>query len=544
MQRRTFLGRLTGWGAGLLALAGGGVWWWQQKQPKSHFSGKLLGPDFKAGHRLRGKLIFSKPSLTEYYDCIIVGGGVSGLSAARWLQKNGMDNFRLLELENHIGGNAFSGENQFGKYPFGAHYLPVPNLNLKELLAFLEENKILTGYDEKGLPVFDETYLCAEPEERLYINGTWQEGLIPHFGVTDADKKQIDAFLAKIEEFRLATGTDGKPAFAIPIDNSSEDEKYRQLDNINMLQWLEKEGLKSDCVKWYAEYGCRDDYGTNLQHTSAWAGIHYFAARKAKAANAESHDVLTWSEGNHFLVKLLESSVKEKCLTGKMVYEVKLAGEEVWIHWIDIVSGKTGRYIAKTCIMATPQFINQRLLPVSTQRDTDFYKQFTYSSWIVANITVKGMGIEPGKPLSWDNVFYDSHSLGYVDASHQHFSLLTKERVLTYYYPLTATDSITARKTAYTNDWQQWRKVILEDLSKVHPWIEDEIISMDIWVWGHAMICPVPGFIWNKQRQQFGKSMDNKIFFAHTDLSGISIFEEAFYAGVRVGKSVVESVNV
>ena len=41
-----------------------------------------------------------------------------------------------------------------------------------------------------------------------------------------------------------------------------------------------------------------------------------------------------------------------------------------------------------------------------------------------------------GVPLSWDNVIYDSPSLGYVDATHQ--SLRTREdrSVWTYYFAL------------------------------------------------------------------------------------------------------------
>jgi hypothetical protein len=49
--------------------------------------------------------------------------------------------------------------------------------------------------------------------------------------------------------------------------------------------------------------------------------------------------------------------------------------------------------------------------------------------------------------------------------------------------------------------------------------------------WGHAMISPRPGFIWGSERQKAVKPY-RSIHFAHTDLSGIALFEEAFYHGL------------
>jgi predicted NAD/FAD-dependent oxidoreductase len=125
---------------------------------------------------------------------VIVGGGVSGLSAARWLKNEGVDNFVILDLEKTMGGNAVNGKNDVSSFPWGAHYIPTPNNNLTEYLSFLEESKVITGYDEAGLPVYNDYYLCSDPQERLYINGEWQDGLIPHAGVPDKDKQQIKVF--------------------------------------------------------------------------------------------------------------------------------------------------------------------------------------------------------------------------------------------------------------------------------------------------------------------------------------------------------------
>ncbi|ULT26378.1 NAD(P)/FAD-dependent oxidoreductase [Sphingobacterium sp. E70] len=79
---------------------------------------------------------------------LILGAGVTGLSAAYRLQQRGMNDFLLLDMESEVGGNARHGENAYSRYPLGAHYLPIPNASNKELLRFLEESKIIVGWTE------------------------------------------------------------------------------------------------------------------------------------------------------------------------------------------------------------------------------------------------------------------------------------------------------------------------------------------------------------------------------------------------------------
>ena len=105
---------------------------------------RLSGTNHILGHRLRVKN-FPKPSKEITIPYLIIGGGISGLSAARQLTKKGITDFLMVELEDHLGGNSSNGENQYSKYPLGAHYLPLPNLEDKALLQFLEEEKIKTN---------------------------------------------------------------------------------------------------------------------------------------------------------------------------------------------------------------------------------------------------------------------------------------------------------------------------------------------------------------------------------------------------------------
>ena len=80
--------------------------------------------------------------------------------------------------------------------------------------------------------------------------------------------------------------------------------------------------------------------------------------------------------------------------------------------------------------------------------------------------------------------------------------------------------------------------MVLTDLSRAHPNIRELTERIDIMRWGHAMISPKPNFLWSGGRDEAQHPLRN-IHFAHSDLSGIALFEEAFYHGVRVSKELM-----
>jgi hypothetical protein len=52
------------------------------------------------------------------------------------------------------------------------------------------------------------------------------------------------------------------------------------------------------------------------------------------------------------------------------------------------------------------------------------------------------------------------------------------------------------------------------------------------------MIRPRPGFLWGGPRLREAQPFGN-IHFAHSDLSGIALFEEAFHHGIRAAEEVL-----
>lgn len=508
---------------------------------KSKTKGKLVGASSSIGHLLREQQN-ARPTETRRERIAIVGGGVSGLSAARYLKRNGITDFVLLDLENNVGGNAAYGKNDVSAFPWGAHYIPIPNNDLTEYHEFLRDCGVITGYDEQGLPVYNDYHLCFDPEERLYINGRWQDGIVPDFGLPGEDKTQINQFLQLMDTYRTLKGSDQKDAFAIPVDLSSKDPSLLGLDKITMKEWLFSNEYTSRYVHAYVNYCTRDDFGTPYDLCSAWAGIHYFASRKGRGSNAGHSDVLTWPEGNGFLIDHLQKDCRKQQRTNCLATQVKISEETVLIEYFDVKSKDFKVIVADQCILAVPQFVGARLLR-DEGRSMKIKEHFHYAPWMVANLLVDQLEERSGAPLSWDNVLFESESLGYVNATHQLTQQHHDRRNLTYYLPLTKGSPAEARKAAAAKTHGEWKQLVISDLQKIHPNIDIALKEINIMIWGHAMAQTRPGMLQGSIRQELSASLQNRIHFAHTDLAGISIFEEGFYQGIAAGKKVINQLT-
>lgn len=496
--------------------------------------GGTLGAGIELGHRLRGR-DFPAASETRKIDVAIVGGGVAGLSAAWKLDKSGCGDFRLFELEDDVGGNARAGQNAVSAYPWGAHYLPLPGGEAREVRELLSDFGVLRGDPLAEAPDYDERYLCFEPQERLYRHGLWQEGLLPQIGVNKRDREQYRRFFDLVEKYRHYRDASGRRAFSIPAALSSRAPDLLALDRISMRAFLLQQGLDSSPLHWYANYGCRDDYGSGHEEVSAWAGLHYFASRNGD-------QVLTWPEGNAWLTRRMRQRLEDRVETSALVHRIE---ESQWHVELDVYlpqQNRTVRWQAKQAIFAAPLFVLPHVMEGLEGSLRDAMAAIQHAPWLVANLTLRELPeAGNGAPLSWDNVLYDSPALGYVNATHQSLRTAAGPTVWTYYWALTG-NAAAARRKLFETPRSRWLEYILADLARAHGDIRDKVEHLDIWRWGHAMSKPLPGWVWSVTRQGLGTSR-GRIHLAHADMSGFSIFEEANYWGVEAAQAVLRRLD-
>lgn len=497
------------------------------------------------GHRLR-EASFPEPLETRRVQTLVVGGGISGLSAAWKLDKAGQSDFLVLELEGEPGGNSRSGSGPLTAYPWGAHYLPLPGLEARAVRELLAELGVLQGDPTAAKPVYDERFLCATPQERIFRNGLWDEGLLPRRGIDAEERAQQKRFQARMEELKQTRGRDGRRVFVIPMELSSREPEWLALDRVSFRQWLLDNGFTAPSVHWLANYACRDDYGTAYDQTSAWAGLHYFACRIGEAANAAADAVLTAPAGNGWLARGLAERVGAQRLlcnapawrltevSGGMVVDCWLPGEQ-----------RSLRLEASQVIWSAPLFLLPRVWPGVPAELRQAALAADYAPWLVANLHLSDFPEERhGAPPAWDNVFYDSPGLGYVVATHQLIRRHLAGTVFTYYRALHEVTPAEGRRLLLEVPREAWAEGILAELERVHPDIRRLTTRLDVFRNGHAMRRPIPGSVWGRERKMLAGFAHPRLHLAHADLSGFSLFEEAQFRGVLAAEKALLATGV
>lgn len=508
-------------------------------------AGEIVGQSDIFGHRVRDGLRIEVPSdAWSDIPVVIVGGGVAGLTAAWHLQKSGFTDFALIELEKAPGGTSRSGSNNSISFPWGAHYIPAPMKENTALISLLDEMGVIEGKDKDGEPVIAEQFLCRDPEERIFYKGRWYEGLYLYAGATEDDKQQFDRFNAEVNHWVLWRDAKGRRAFTLPVSACSDDAEVTALDRISMGEWMNQRGLVSPRLRWWVNYACRDDYGMTVNQTSAWAGLFYFCARVLKPG-VESQSLITWPEGNGRLVNHLFEKTRTRIQLDRAAAELVPNENGCEVITVDSKGQNPRGFRATRVIFAAPQFIARHVIRPYRENPPPHIAEFQFGSWMVANLTLKDRP-KPSStrdfPLAWDNVLYESESLGYVVATHQR-GIDHGPTVFTYYYPLCDENARAARTRLLETDWRGWADVALTDLSRAHTDIRHLVERLDVMRWGHAMIRPRTGFMWGGARREGAKPF-RSIHFAHSELSGVALFEEAFDHGLRAADEVLRSIRV
>ena len=476
-------------------------------------AGSFVNDEVAPGHTIRSRASIGPPRETVRVPLVIVGGGIAGLSAAWRLQKKGFDQFVVLEMGAQAGGNSRSGQNHISGFPWGAHYVPVPGKRATLVRELFAELGVL-----KPDGAWEERYLCHAPQERLFLYGRWQEGIEPSVGLTSSDRDQFRRLAEMTDDLR-ATGR-----FTVPVDDGLSP-RDAALDRVSFAAWLTENRFDSKPLLWYVNYVCRDDYGALAADVSAWAGLHYFSAR-----DADDRGPLTWPEGNGWIVKQLLARVGRFVRSNQAVRSITKDGSGYAVRAGDV------DYRCRAVIFAAPTFLGPYVIEGMAP------PRFEYSPWVTANLTLESIPDVDRGEVAWDNVVMNSPTLGYVDAMHQSLRTFADRTVWTFYWALADGTPAANRRTLLEKDWTYWKEAILSDLERVHPKIRSCVSRVDVMRMGHAMVRPSLGAMFAPERQAL-KRMEGSLVFAHSDISGMSLFEEAQYRGVTAADRVLRRVS-
>ncbi len=551
MDRRSFL--LSGTLAGASALSA-----CKPSADYNHIDGSFTGINVERGHWLRDHLKSGKPwpepSATFKTQVLVAGSGIAGLAAARALRLQRIEDFAVLELEDTAGGNSRGAVLNGLACPQGAHYLPLPGDDAPEVQDLLEELCLRTRV--AGRWQYDERHLCHSPQERLFFNGQWQDGLLPMRGLGADTLAQYRKFAALVEQARTTAH------WNMPYQPTLQSPTQATLAAMTFATYLDQQGLRDVQLRWYLDYCCRDDFGAGMATVSAWAGIHYFASRHGFHAPGqeavEREGLLTWPEGNAWLARRLAAPLGERLNTGRMVVRIANRKQGVEVDAFNTATQTMERWQAERAVVALPVFVAARVVQDAPDFLRQAAQQTVYAPWLVANMHLTTpLHDRPGAAPSWDNVLYNAGTnatgLGYVDASHQILEPVFGATVLTHYRALGDVPGghSAGRKLVLERPWSAWRDEIVAELSRAHPDLAAKTTRIDITRYGHAMAMPVPqssgrvgvrptgaALAARQKNQPYPDRLVpawERLRFAHADWAGYSVFEEAFTLGHAAG---------
>jgi protoporphyrinogen oxidase len=432
------------------------------------------GEHYEICHQVRDGHRFDCPPVSARHDAVIVGGGVSGLTAAYLLQHR---DFLILEKEAHWGGNAYLEEYQGMAFATGS--------------AFTErsETPVINLAKELGLQMLPVDSTDPSIIRGEFVPDTWGTGLdyLPYPAeVRDSFRKFRDNVLK------------------IPVHRH-----YRELDNEPFSKYLQ--GYAHEVKAWWDGFG-PSNWGARTEETSALLGISAVQAM----APGRPDPRITWPGGlgaiTQRLTEVLKSRHYDRMVTGATIVSVEQQKNEARVTYVRLNELKT--VAAKAVIMATPKFITWRLVDGLPPEQREAMKRIRYIPYPVVNLIfdqpVYNKGYDtwcPGNSFT-DFIVADwtiRHKPGYKQ----------KNNILTCYTPLEAKD----RAQLLTEEGtREIAGNVLKDFQKLFSGSNVDPAEVHIYRRGHPLYMSTPGTF--TQVLPLVRRPMERIFFANTDSEG------------------------
>ncbi len=484
-------------------------------------------------HRLMGGGSWDIPEPSgALFDCVIIGGGISGLAAAWRLKKYGAARILLLEKNDRTGGQCRSIGEEGGLIASqGSAYASIPYTPV--LTELYEDLGVVLGQRPDGSPIIDPEYLLKRPWARHHLEGAWhadpwesEEALdaLPYPGAVKDDFRSLREI---VEWWWNFEGNDGKPAFALPISGASEDPDVLWLDGLTLAEYLRWEGLDSRVAEFFDPL-LKSVYCLDSSEVSAYVGVDFLTSEILPGEVYES--VLCRPGGNAWVADGIARMIgRDVIQCNRFVLRAVNAGDEVHVTFLEDGVPMTIR--SRTAISAFPRMMASSVLPDLGPGGTT---PLNYGAYLVANIHVleTPANLAYANEVHGDFFFTDFTVADWAGLDDPVNAPLDRPNILTIYAPQTGWD---ARSRLLSTPIEAFEERIFADLERVLPGIGDVATGFDLFRWGHPMVLTRPGFVFSEERRAAAQGI-GKIFSAGHETEGIPYIDTAITAGVRAAE--------
>ena len=451
------------------------------------------GEDNRICHQVRDGKVFSRPPASAKHDVVIVGGGVSGLTAAYHLQRRDV---LLLEKEPHWGGNAYAMEYEGNAYATGSAFL----WSNSEAFRFAKE----IGLDPLPVNCPDGSIINGE-----FVPDTWGSGLnkLPYPPIARESFKKFK-----------------KEMLAIDVEK-----RGRELYNISFSSFMKL--YAPEIKQWWDTFG-PSNWGATSDETAAGLAIS-----ELQDVVGQSHEDnrYTWPGGlgaiTKKLAEILLPKYGDRMQLGATTVAVVPGKDDVQVTYMSSAELKT--VSAKAVIMATPKFITRRIVEGIPDKQSQAMQQIRYAPYCVVNLIFDKPVFNKGYD-TWcpGNTFTDFVVADWVIRKKSGYK--QKYNILSCYTPMKEEE----RGSLLTESGA--RKIaanVLRDFQKLTPETNVDPVEVHIYRRGHPMYMSTPGLY--TEVQPLARQPMDRVFFANTDSEGPeSTTNEAMVAARRAERQV------
>ncbi len=455
------------------------------------------------------------PAPSETVDVCVVGGGISGLSAAYMLR-----GFHPVLLDPHqrFGGNA-RGENWAGnKYSLGSAYVITPDAG-----SFLE-----SFYAELGL---DQVFRVSGPPDPIatqgrIINDFWTAGgsaQIP-------DAAPFSDYASVVNFMALESYPD------IPLDTADPENQWiLDLDRKTFKQDLQERmtydipPLLEQAIQAY----CFSSFGARWDEISAAAGWNFVAA--------EEFDRWVFPGGNAYMAQMLWRKLRQIELdrpgpAGPMLrnkslaVDVRLTGDQVQVTYVDR-KGTLQSLLARRVVMACPKFVCKRIMHGVESADPEKFSamgMLQYPAYMVANVLLNRqldtdfydvfLLNDDNQPPSSDGDNCETRPVADVLNGDYTDPGGTSRSVLTLYWPVPG--HWMRYCLAFESPYERFVQKILPQIDGILGTVgadRSDIAQIRLSRWGHALPVAAPNLIADGIIDHLRRPFEGSVYFVNQD---------------------------
>jgi spermidine dehydrogenase len=519
----------------------------------------------RAGHSIRDGRYDPLPDniidIGEMYDCVVIGGGISGLAAALFFQRQASPEMKCLVLENHpiFGGEAK--QNEFlveGKrliahqgsaiyqlqYPFSflAHFydsigLKAPKLDYQKWAGAQPELVLSrTPYEAAGL------------ERGQY--GFWfgaKFGHKPGMWLTDPLGKSLEGAPisqpARVEWLRWLKSQplEGKKFEHPKVEG---DATSRYLDSITLEQhYMDRFGLSRDTVRTFLSPIEGGGSGLGPDALSAYSDYAFEMLHPLEDETSGTDQM--FPGGNTTIARLLVKSLIPAAIDGDESVEgvsrnnlnfagldtpgnksrIRLSSTVISVHHdgdpaksssvtvVYLNGGKLYRVKARSTVMAGGSWTTKHIVKDLPSTHQQAYAQFYRSPCMMANVAVRNwrflykMGMSGCRWFEGVGNYMEVRKLaltGNEDATIGPDSPIVLSLKVLYSYPGYSTEDQGNRGRAelMRTSFKEYETRIREQFSDMFARVgfdaQQDIAGIILNRWGHAYLSPQPGFFFGR----------------------------------------------